>query len=188
MATETLKKQRKPKFYQRNFRSKRFPRVSGKWKKPRGLHNKLRRKRRGIGAWVMTGYKTQKTLRGRTKDGLMPVVVANVQQLKTVDKNKHSVIIQGTTGRKTRLAMLKEAQAKKITIANIRDPSGYIKKVEEAMEAKKKKVTEKKESKEEPKKQEKKDEKKVSKEEVKDKEEVKEQEKKELDKILTKKE
>jgi len=154
---------KKPTFKQRNH--KKFLRVSSSWRKPRGLHNKLRRKRKGIGCWVMTGYKMPKEVRGMRKDGLMPIIVANLDEMKGLDHKKHAVIIKASTGKKNKILLLKEAISKKIIVANIKDPAAYIKKVEEKISDKRKTKKEKEKKKEEKKEEKKKKEDKKKEEE-----------------------
>jgi large subunit ribosomal protein L32e len=193
LKVKAQKRAKKPEFLQRSFKKSKLVRVRGRWKRPRGMHNKLRRRRRGIGPWVNTGYKMPRLVRGALQNGLMPVVVATLAALKNLDPKKEAAILQASVGKKKKLTIVKEAFKLNVPLVNIKDPAAYIKKIEEERDAKK--TAQKEVRKQEEKKQEKKEEKKQ--EEAKEKEEAakaldleekKEQEKKELDKILTKKE
>lgn len=179
------KRAKKPEFLQRSFKKSKLVRVRGKWKHPRGLHNKLRRKRKGIGPRVQTGYKMPEMVRGLLGNGLKPVVIATVAAVKNLDPKKEAAVLQATVGKKKRLAIVKEAMKHNVPLVNIKDPEAYIKKIEE--ERKARKITQKGKQKQE-KKQEKEEEEKEEQQKASNQEEKKEQEKKELDKILTKKE
>ncbi len=182
------KRAKKPQFLQRSFKKSKLVRVPGRWKHPRGLHNKLRRRRRGIGPWINTGYKMPLQVRGLLRNGLKPVVIATVAAVKNIDPKKETAIIQASVGKKKRLAIVKEAIKQNVSLVNIKDPEAYIKNIEEERAARKKvqKEEQKKEKKEEKKHKEVKE--KEEPQKAPDQEEKKEQEKKELDKILTKKE
>lgn len=194
------KKKGQPEFLRRNFKKNKRARVSGNWKSPRGLHNKLRRRRRGIGQWVMPGYRMPRKVRGLTTEGLLPVLVENIEQLKKLIAEKHIIILKSSMGIKKRIVVVKEALKKNLKILNVKAPDEWLKKVEKVLEEKKSAKEKKKKQKEEKTAEEKatgkkKEEEKKEKED-KDKiapsqEEQKEQkteEKKELDKLLTKKE
>lgn len=187
LAIKKMKKVQKPAFLRRNFKKNKRARVTGEWRAPRGLHNKLRRRRRGIGQWVMPGYRMPLAVRGMTREGLLPVVVENLEQMKTLDATKQIAIIKASAGKKSRIEMIKEAGKKKIQIQNIKDPAAYLKQIEEKMAQRKKVKKEQKKVEVKPaeKKTEKKEEKAEKKEEAK---EQKEQEKKEQEKVLTKRE
>ena len=85
------KRAKKPSFLRRNFMKNKRTRVSGNWRAPIGLHNKLRRRRRGVGQWVMPGYRMPVAVRGMTTEGLLPTVIENPEQVKTLDAAKHII-------------------------------------------------------------------------------------------------
>lgn len=189
LAIKKMKKVQKPAFLRRNFKKNKRARVTGEWRAPRGLHNKLRRRRRGIGQWVMPGYRMPVAVRGMTREGLLPVVVENLEQMKALDAAKQIAIVKASAGKKSRIEMVKEAVKKKAHIQNIKDPAAYLKQVEEelAQRKKAKKEHKKVETKPVEKKTEKKEAEKKGAEEATPKEQ-KERENKEMEKVLTKKE
>ena len=191
LAIKKMKKVQKPAFLRRNFKKNKRTRVTGEWRSPKGLHNKLRRRRRGIGQWVMPGYRMPVAVRGMTREGLLPIVVENLEQMKALDAAKQIAIIKASAGKKSRVEMVKEAVKKKAQIQNIKDPAVYLKQIEEEMTQRKKasKGQKKVETKPAEKKAEKKEEK-AEKTEAKQEaiKEQKDQEKKEQEKVLTKRE
>ncbi len=133
------KKAQKPAFLRRNFMKNKRSRVSRAWRAPIGLHNKLRRRRRGVGQWVMPGYKMPCAVRGLTGTGLKPVVVENTEQMKALKADIHCAILKGSSGKKNRIQMIHEAIKTNIHIINLKDPAAFLKACEEEM-AKKTKV------------------------------------------------
>jgi len=177
LAIKKMKKVQKPAFLRRNFKKNKRARVTGEWRAPKGLHNKLRRRRRGIGQWVMPGYRMPVAVRGMTREGLLPTIVENLEQMKALDAAKQIAIIKASAGKKSRIEMVKEAVKKKAHMQNIKDAAAYLKQIEEEMTQRKKA---------------KKEHKKVETKPAEKKEEAvkeqKEQEKKEQEKVLTKRE
>ena len=174
-------KARKPEFIRQDYHKK--PGLKRKWRKPKGLHSKLRLNKRGKFKKVSKGYRSPREVRGLHKTGLEERRINNIKQLDALDHKKHGVIISSTTGKKNRIGILKKSKELGFNVLNIRNPEDYIKNAEQEMAAKKK-----------PKKEEKKDVKeKAAKEEEKlagktGEEGKKEEEKKEKDKLLTKRE
>ncbi len=179
-------------------RSKRFvrqdvnkkDRLEEKWHYPKGIHSKLRHRKRGYGLIVKTGYKTPKFIRGRTLDGKLIITIQNKEQLSNIPSD---VIIQlsSTLGKKKRIEILTEIIEKKLPYAGdaekelntIKDLLKQRKELRAQKKARKQKIkhAEKKEEKEEKPEENKKAEKKEETEEV-----EKKKEKKEFDKLLTK--
>ena len=132
------KKAKQPAFLRRNYMKNKRSRVGKSWRAPIGLHNKLRRRRRGIGQWVMPGYRMPVAVRGLTTEGLLPVIVDNTKHAATLDAAKHVIILKSSAGKKNRVEVVKEAIKKKIKILNLKDPVAYLKAIEEEMANRKK--------------------------------------------------
>src|SRR3989338_6689321 len=122
LAIKKMKKVQKPAFLRRNFKKNKRGKVRGEWSTQKGLQNKLQRRRRGIGQWVMPGYRMPVAVRGMTREGLLPIVVENIEQMKALDAAKQIAIIKASAGKKSRVEMVKEAVKKKAQIQNIKDP------------------------------------------------------------------
>mgnify|MGYP001567581990 CR=1 FL=1 len=86
-----------------------------KWRKPRGRHNKIRRKRFGYPLKPSPGFKTPIKHSGLVQ-GLKPVLVHNLKELDKAHKN--SIIIIARIGAKKKIEILKKAQELKLKIAN----------------------------------------------------------------------
>ncbi len=110
----------------------RFKRLKEKWKKPRGIHNKMRESKKGIKPKI--GYKKPEKEE--------PKRISNLNQLKNLGVNK--IIISATVGKKKWLEMEKLCREKKLKILNTRklDKKNPDKK-KDSGETKDKKKTEK---------------------------------------------
>ena len=121
------------------------------WRKPRGIHNKLRKRKRGKWNVPSIGYGNANILK-HLVGGLMPVLVRNVNELKKLTKD-NLVVISGNVGMKKKIQMLEEIKKLKLKVKNIDDIDKFLKEVEENFkkrkEVKETKDKEKQKSKEE---------------------------------------
>lgn len=163
------KKKHKPKFVRRNYIKLK---LKDKWRKPRGLHNKLRLKRKGHIKNPSTGYRSPKLVRYLDRNGLSPVIVSNINEISKLDSTKNSLIFNSTSGIRSRLKMLDKAQEMKFTVLNFKDIVSTKERLQQLIESRKKSKVERKKiihtKKTEPKKKEVKDTKKELEEERKD--------------------
>jgi large subunit ribosomal protein L32e len=193
-ARNVLKK-RKPFFIRQEGHKKK--KLGLKWRRPKGMHSKLRRMLRGNRARVEPGWGSPATVKGLSKEGLKKVVVGNVAQLAKIDASKEGAVISSTVGMRKKVELLKKAKELGVKVLNA-NIDNYLARFEEMQKAKdEKKAKTSKEREEKQKEREKKaaEKEKESKaaESGKQKEgeaggeEQKEKEKKEFDKLLTKK-
>lgn len=168
----------KPDFVRQDLHKK--PNLKKKWRKPRGLHSKLRLRKRGKGKHVSRGYRSPVEVRGLDHSGLIVMVVSSPNTIRKLDSKKYGIVISSAVGKKKRVEMLKTAKEHGFNVLNIRNPDDYIKKAEERLKKAKAESGIKSQTKEA--KKEEKSEEKVSAEDQKD------AEKKEKDKVLTKRE
>jgi large subunit ribosomal protein L32e len=170
-------------------------RINRGWRKPRGMHAKIRLAKKGYGKEVSIGYRSPADVRGMNRKGKKLVNVSRPEDVKALGEDC-AIIITSSVGTKKRLLIIKEAFAKNITIMGLKDPQAFIAKVDAEM-LKKKEVRSKKV--EEKDKKQKAKEEKAKEKEQKDKAEKsdaapetmaekKQEEKKEMDKLLTTKE
>lgn len=174
-------KNRKPNFIRQDSHKKK--RLGEKWRRPKGLHSKVRLKFRGRAKKVSSGYRNPREVRHMHKSGLKPFIVRSTVDLARLNPEENLLIIASSLGDKKRISILKEAVEKGFAILNFENPEVYIKKIEDRIKLRKelkkgrKEMGKKKEVKGEEKK-----------EKVTEKAEVdkKEAEKKEKDRLLTK--
>jgi large subunit ribosomal protein L32e len=108
---------KKPKFLRQNWQALQTLRHV-KWRMPRGMHSKLRKKERGKGFLPRPGYGAPTALRGLHPSGYKEVLVSNVKDLLKIDQKKEAVKIRGTVGKKKRAEILKKAEELKIKMLN----------------------------------------------------------------------
>ena len=179
-------KERKPVFIRQDNPKRR--KLNDKWRKPKGIHSKIRHHFKGRRKMPSPGYKSPRQVKGLHSSGLAVTVVHSVDEISKIKKETHGAVISKSVGAKKKLEILKVAKKNNIQILNI-NIDDAIKKIEDFVSLKSSKKTETK--KEEPK--EKQEKKQKDKKEPKEKEnplsdeERKEAEKKERDKLLTKK-
>lgn len=181
-------KAKKPVFRRQDSHKKK--RLGTGWRKPKGIQSKVRLCKKGYCKSVNPGYGSPKQVAGLSREGLIKVNVACVNDLETIDNIKQGVIINSSVGNKKRIEIMKAAKDKNIMILNIKDPEKYAAKIADEIKKKKEdKLNKQKEKQDKAKeKEDKKKEKletKLEKEET--EEEKKEKAKKEKDKILTSK-
>jgi large subunit ribosomal protein L32e len=85
-----------------------------KWRRPRGRHNKIRRKRAGYPTAPTIGHGTPNVTSGLIM-GKKPLVVHNLAELNHATAN-HLVIFSRRIGAKTLLELMKHAQEKKLHV------------------------------------------------------------------------
>ena len=88
-----------------------------KWRRPRGRHSKIRRKRFGYPLKVMIGFSSPRKGLGEI-EGLKPMLVHNIKEISALNKESIAIIAK-RVGAKSKIEMIKVAQQKGIKIANI---------------------------------------------------------------------
>ncbi|MBI4152881.1 50S ribosomal protein L32e [Candidatus Woesearchaeota archaeon] len=108
------------------------------WRKPRGHHSKMRLSRRGKAAMVKNGYRSPKSVRGMTREGMTPINVHNKHDIAKLDSKVHVAIIGASVGKKKKQDIITAAQQKGIRIFNMRDAREYKDRIQREMSERKK--------------------------------------------------
>ena len=176
-------KNKKPDFLRQD-NPKRM-KLNDKWRKPKGIHSKIRHHFKGRRKMPSPGYKSPIKVKGMHFSGLQIVNVRSIDDIKEIKKQSEGIVVAKNVGTKKQLEIFKKAKELDIKVLNL-DVDDKIKNIEDFISSKNK--TNIKEAKKEIK-QTKKEEIKETKEEVEKStdENKKELEKKEKDKLLTKK-
>jgi large subunit ribosomal protein L32e len=128
-------KSKKPKGLRRNFGIKK--RLSKKWRKPKGLQNKVRLNKKGYGKPISSGYGSPKEVKHLdAKTGLFPLVISCKSDLDKVDPKTQGVLISSRVGAKKRLELLDLIEKKNLTL--IQDSKKLKNKIQSKLEDKKK--------------------------------------------------
>ena len=145
-------KKKKPTFLRRNVKIKK--RLSKNWRRPKGLHNKMRLNKKGYAKTLRHGFGSPTEVKNLDyKTGLMPVIICNKNELLALNTKKEVALISSTVGAKKKLELIKFAQEKNITILqNVEKIKEQIKKKQEAKKKLQKQIQERKKTKEKKKK------------------------------------
>ncbi len=190
LAQRKALKAKKPTFMRADGHKKKE--VGKEWRKPKGLHNKMRLQKRGYRRTIKKGWGSPNSVKYLHPSGKREVIVSCIADLDLLDPKTDGAIISSTVGTRLKVTLVTSAIEKNLTILNLKDPNKFLSEIKARLD-KKKEVKEEK-AKEKKKKEKEKEEKaktieeKVKKEEGQpvDEEERKEKEKKEQDKLLTK--
>ncbi len=87
-----------------------------KWRSPKGMHSKMRNKRKGYPASPSVGYKSPKKEKGKIL-GLNPKIINNMKDLQNTAKN-NIIIISQKIGARKRIEIIKKASESGIKILN----------------------------------------------------------------------
>lgn len=163
-------------------------RLGNKWRRPKGLHSKMRLSKKGYNKSVSIGYGSPKNKRGLDKSGLKLIIIKSLKELEKIDVKEECIAVAKTIGLKKKVEILKQAVKKSINVVNVRDINKFLKDVDDKIKkSKEEKEKLKKEKEVRKKEKEKAGKKKTIDEKVgKTDEEKKEEEKKEKDKVLIK--
>jgi large subunit ribosomal protein L32e len=107
---------KKPEF--KRWMSQAYKRVKESWRKPRGIHSKVRIRKKGKIKMPSIGYGAPKELRFLHPSGLKEILVSNLKDLEKVDPKTQAIRIAHTVGEKKRKEIIKKAEELKIKILN----------------------------------------------------------------------
>ena len=107
---------KKPKF--RRWMSQAYKRVKESWRRPRGIHSKVRIRKKGKIKIPSVGYGAPKELRFLHPSGLKEVLISNLKDLEKVDPKTQAIRIAHTVGEKKRKEIIKKAEEMKIKVLN----------------------------------------------------------------------
>lgn len=181
-------KERKPVFIRQDNPKRR--KLNYKWRRPKGIHSKIRHHFKGRRKMPSPGYKSPFEVKGMHSSGLEIIMVSSSDGVTKIKKDTQGIIIPKAVGKKKKLEILKKAKELGVQVLNFNLDEG-IRKIEDFMKSKSQKKTEVKkevESKKEDKKQ--KGDAEKTKEKPEEKltdEQKKEAEKREKDKVLMQK-
>ncbi|MFP3228603.1 MAG: 50S ribosomal protein L32e [Nitrososphaeria archaeon] len=109
-------KGRRPTFVRQE--SWRYLRVKPNWRRPRGIHSKMRESVSGHMPLVRVGYRSPVALRGLHPSGYEDVLVHNVGELEGLDPRRHAVRIASAVGGRKREEIIRRARALGLRILN----------------------------------------------------------------------
>lgn len=110
-------KRKRPDFVRQE--SWRYDRLKENWRRPKGLDNKMRQKKKGWPPTVNIGYRGPKAARGLHPSGYEEVLVYNVDEVAKVNPEAQAIRIAHTVGKRTRMLIIAEAKKRNIKILNL---------------------------------------------------------------------
>ena len=96
----------------------RYARLGEKWRKPKGIHSKMKRRLKRRQPIVDIGFRGPVSVRGLHPSGFEEVLIHNVDGLEGIDPKVQAVRIGGTVGTKKRIAIEDRANELGIRILN----------------------------------------------------------------------
>jgi len=109
-------KSKKPAFRRHDSHKKK--RVGESWRRPRGIHNKLRSGIAAKGTLVQIGYRSPNEVRGLHPSGYEEVLVHRPSDVEKVDTTTQAIRVSGKVGTKKRLDIEERAEELGIKILN----------------------------------------------------------------------
>jgi len=116
LSARKRQKAKKPEF--RGPDSHKKKRVNPAWRRPTGLHHKVRSGIKAKGPMVQAGFGSPRLVRGLHPSGFAEVLVHNVEELANVDKAKQAIRISSRAGMKKRAAIEEKARELGLKILN----------------------------------------------------------------------
>ncbi|MEM4282348.1 MAG: eL32 family ribosomal protein [Candidatus Woesearchaeota archaeon] len=126
-------KSKKPEFVRQDFGKK--LRLAKTWRKPKGLHSKLRHHIKGQGRKPEPGWGSPSEVKGLQND-LIPVLVHNIQEIDRLEPKRHGAVIASSVGIKKKIEIVKVALQRNITLLNLKDAPSWLSAQEQAILAK----------------------------------------------------
>jgi len=96
----------------------RYSKLGEKWRKPKGIHSKMREQLKRRPPLVKVGYRGPKEVRGLHPSGFEEVMVHNIFQLENIDPKTQAARIGGTVGTKKRIGIEDRADELGIRVLN----------------------------------------------------------------------
>ncbi|MFA4887137.1 MAG: eL32 family ribosomal protein [Candidatus Nanoarchaeia archaeon] len=134
LATRNKQKAKKPRF--RRGQAGIMPQISKTWRRPRGIHNKIRRGKRGKPRGPALGFGSPASVKGLERNGTRSILVNTPEQLNLL-KQGEAAIIASAVGLRKKIIIVQQAMDKKISILNVKDPTAFLNTVKERFSKKK---------------------------------------------------
>ena len=118
LAKRNAASRKRPAFKRQNWF--RYKRLGTAWRKPRGMHSKMRMRRKYRPPVVSTGYRGPVAARGLHPSGFAEVLVHRPEELEALDSNLEAARVAATVGDRKREAIEARAAELDIRVLNSR--------------------------------------------------------------------
>lgn len=120
--------------------------LHGGWRRPRGMHNKVRLKKKGHMHKVSIGYGTKKEFKNFYNSTIDYKLVNNLNDLDNIDKKY--IMISRSIGLRKRIEILKKAKELKLNVIKVKDIDAFLKNIQDKLSEIKQNKEKKKQKKE----------------------------------------
>ena len=104
-------KERKPHFIRQDDHRRMRIQNQDKWRKPKGVHSKIRHAFKGRRKMPSPGYKSPVAVKGLHHSGMKMVHVATEKELGKINKVSEGIIVSGNLGMRRKLEILKRQRS-----------------------------------------------------------------------------
>lgn len=111
-----IRKEKEPEFLRQEWF--RYKRLGEKWRRPKGLHSKMRKGLKYRPPRVKIGYRGPRLARGLHPSGFEEILVYRVEDLQNINPDLQAVRIGRTVGVKKRIEIVKKADELGIRVLN----------------------------------------------------------------------
>ena len=118
LAKRNRMSRKRPAFKRQNWF--RYKRLGDKWRRPRGIHSKMRRHFKYRIPVVRSGFRGPASVRGLHPSGFEEVLVNNLKEVDNVDAKTQAIRIASTVGDKKREMIVTKADELGIRVFNRR--------------------------------------------------------------------
>ena len=105
--------------------------LKGGWRRVRGMHNKVRLKKKGHMHKVSIGYGTKKETRNFYYSQFDYKFVRNLNDLDNIDKKY--IMISGSIGLRKKIQILNKAKELKLNVINVKDIDAFLKNIQDTL-------------------------------------------------------
>ena len=109
-------KKKKPNFKRPHWRN--YARVKENWRRPKGVHSKIRERRAGKIKRVNIGYGAPAVIKGLHPNGYKEVRIHTPAQISLIDKNTQAARIGSTVGKRKKMEINKIAAEAGVKVLN----------------------------------------------------------------------
>lgn len=128
-------KSRKPNFVREDHQKRAC--IPLPWRKPRGLHSKMRHRFAGHMALVDPGYGSPREAYGLHPSGYEQILIHTLNELQKLNTKTQGAILGSTIGLPRKIALLTKAKELGVKVLNVKDIDGELKAIQESVSGRK---------------------------------------------------
>ncbi len=128
-------KAKKPDFIRQDYQKRAC--IPLPWRRPRGLHSKMRHRFAGHRALVDPSYGSPKEVFGLHPSGFAPILVHTLNELGKINAKTQGAVLGSTLGLPKRMTLLTKAKELGVRILNVKDIDAALKNAQDSIAARK---------------------------------------------------